>query len=464
MRFFEPLFKRLSSAVGVVVGVAIVLWSVPAAAAGFFLPTRGVEATGRAGASIAPHQPDVGAIWHNPAGLTTLDAQQLSLDFAAVGMQVEHRRAPRQMDDGSWREYEPVENQAPPNAIPSILAGGPTGVEGLHWAAGAYTHYAPGARYPVDGPQRYVLVDNIGSGLGYLHAAVGWQINEVVSVGAGLQNFMGHFRIVTVGSGYNGMFGDPEDEDLDMLADTEFTDLFNPTGNVGVNVRPIEQLRVGLSVQLPHVMHDPEATIDARIPDHPIYDNAEITDDRVDVSIPFPFYVRGGVRYVGETFDVEAAVVYQHWSVLDELEITPHEAEVTGVPAVESVPVQPMTVPQGFRNTFSAHLGGAYDLSELFDLRGGYVFERGAVPDERYSVYALDPDKHQLSAGATLQAGGFSFDLTGAAIIMPSKEIDNSEVRQNNPSDPDDEHTIVVGDGSYEHFGYIFGLGTQYRF
>lgn len=464
MRSSPVLFKHFSTVVAAVLGAAIVFWSLPAVAAGFFLPTRGVESTARGGATIAPHEAKLDSLWHNPAGLSLIDDYQLNVELATVDVRVEHQRAPREMDDGSTRTYEPVTNQALPNPIPSVMVGGPTRIDEISWAAGVYTYYAGSDQYDVDGPQRYALVDNSDSTLGFVHAAIGIELSDEISVGIGLQNFMADIRVVTVGSGYVGMFGDPEDEDLDILSDAQASNYFSPTGNFGITYQPTEQLQTGLSIQLPQILSDDEVTVDTRLPEHPAYDGMEVTDNRVQMSSAFPFYVRGGIRYLGENFDVEGAVVYQHWSILDEVTMTPVEAETRGAAVLGEASIPPMTVPYGFRNTFSAHLGGEYDLNESFDIRGGYVFERSAVPDHRYSVMTLDPDKHQFSAGLGYDRDAWNFHVTGAAIVMPTRVIRNSEFRQNTPADPERETALIVGNGTYEHFGYIFGLGTEYTF
>ncbi len=463
MRSVRSLFKKYHiRAAACLLGGLVLGWSAPAVAAGFFLPTRGVESTARGGASFAPHRADLDALWHNPAGLTHLENLQLTVDLAAVHVHVSHQRVPRQMDDGSTRTYDSVANAAPPNTIPTILIGGPTPHPDISWAAGAYTHYAAGARYPEEGPQRYVLIDNTDSAMGYLHGAISWQLTEELAIGAGLQNFMGTFQIYSRGSAYSGMFGDPEDEDLDIMSLFEMSSFFTPTANLGALYHINDRLLGGLSIQMPHLMRDRSATLQTRWPDHPSFDNAQTSGDEVDVAIPFPFYIRGGLRYVGNRFDVEAALVYQHWSIVDEVIITPDDVEVTGLPGVGSLPVEAFAVPQNFRNTFSIHLGGEFTVMDTLDLRGGYVFERGAVPDENYSVFALDPDKHQFSAGASYHFGAWSVDAMAGAIVMPSKEITNSEVRQINPSDPDDEYTLIVGNGTYDHFGYLGGLALRY--
>ncbi len=464
MKFSRPFFKRQSALIAVFIAAAIVLWSVPAAAAGFFLPTRGVEASSRGGASIAPHDAALDSIWYNPAGLSLNDEFQLDVDVAVVDVRSRFYRAPRQMQNGDVLSYDPVQNQASPNVIPKILVGGSTPHPDIGWALGLYTPYAAGGRYPEDGPQRYVLVDNVGSTMGYVHAAIGWSVNERLSFGAGLQNFMGEFRIVAMGSGYTGIYGDPEDRDLDMLAIATLSDRFSPTANVGTTFAITDRIHTGLSLQLPHLFRDSDATLETRMPDHPAYDNAEATDDTISLSVPFPFQLRGGLRFVDPRFFIEASLVYQHWSLFDEVVVDPGDAEITGLPGVGTVPVQAFTFPQEYRNTISVHLGGEYNLGSDLDLRAGYVFERSAVPDHRYSVFALDPDKHQLTAGAGVGAGPVDLNVVAGAIIMPSRQISNSEVRQINPADPDDEYTIVVGNGRYEHFGYLFGLGVQYGF
>jgi len=39
---------------------------------------------------------------------------------------------------------------------------------------------------PMDGPQRYTLIDNTGSAMGFMHAAVSYQLGDAVRVGAGV--------------------------------------------------------------------------------------------------------------------------------------------------------------------------------------------------------------------------------------------------------------------------------------
>ncbi len=457
MPFFRPLTFSI-------VCMALTLVSTHAVAAGFFLPTRGVDTTARGGASIAPHQADPDALWHNPAGLTQLDDRHLLLDLGVVHLSATHQRAPREMDDGSTRTYDPVDNDAPPQGIPQLLVGGPTSHPDIHWGAGFYTPWAAGSRYPVDGPQRYVVVDNTGSALGYLHGAVAWQVSDSLSFGAGLQNFMGQFQIVSVGSGYAGPFGDPEDEDLDILAEATISSYFNPTANLGVSYRAADSLQLGASLQLPHLFRDSSATLDTRLPDHPAYDNAETSGDEVSISIPFPFYLRGGLRYFNDRFDLEAALVYQHWSILDEVTLTPDDIEISGVPGVGSIPVEPFIVPQEMRNTLSAHLGGQLQATSSLSLSAGYVLERGAVPDQRFSVFALDPTKQQLTVGAAFDFDGLILSTMAGAIFMPDREITDSEVRQINPSDPDDEQSLVVANGTYEQTILLGGLSLQYLF
>jgi len=109
-------------------------------------------------------------------------------------------------------------------------------------------------------------------------------------------------------------------------------------------------------------------------------------------------------------------------------------------------------------------LGGDYDFDESFTLRAGYAFETGAIPDDRYSVFLADGNKHLLSLGATYGFGSWSIDAGLGYYLIPSKTIANSQVRQINPTDTEDELTLIVGNGEYSQAYFAAGVGTNVRF
>lgn len=436
-----------------------------AEAGGFYLPNRGVRPMGRGGAMVASGGGDLNGIWYNPAHLAGIESTKFVGDVAVLGAFSSFKRAPRTTRSGETETYPRVSNQALPVPDPQLLIGGPTGLlEGLTWSAGLYAPYAAHFSYPEDGPQRYSLVSNAGSAMAFLSGSLGYQITDDLRVGAGFQNMVAHFELTTVISGYSGLYGRPEDRDLDILSSITVQDLVMPTGNLGVWYRPASSIELGASVQLPAKVYDKDAELDVRMPSHASFDDAELDNDTLEAQLQLPVVARLGVRYVGAGWDLELAGVFEGWSVLDEITAEPNDIRVQGVPGVGSLPVGALSIPKNWRDTVSVRLGGSYRWSNKLTTRAGYTFETGAPPPEGYSVFQPDPPKHVASAGMTYAFESFNFDLSAAYYALHNLTITNSEARQINPVDTDDELATVVGNGDYRNSYLVVGAGIEYLF
>lgn len=450
-----------------VLGVALAICACgsDAFAAGFYLPGRGVKPLGRGGAYVVSGEHNLNSLWYNPANLGGMDHFQLTVDLGLIGLIFKHTRAPRTMPNGDVRTYPEVRNQAPPKADPQILIGGPLGVKGLSWAFGIYAPYLSGHTFPADGPQRYVLVDNDASLAGILHLAVGWEIGPNFRIGAGFQNAPASFQLVNVASGYTGLFGDPEDENLDILTRITLTDLFVPSGNFGVWVKLADQLQAGISGQLPFVFETSAAKLEARLPSHPEFQNAEIQGDTLSGQLKFPPIIRAGLRYVSDPLDVELTGTWEGWSILSAIDATPNDISVTNVPGLGSIPVGPLSVPLEWQDTFSVRLGGEWNLHNAFTPSAGYIYEKGAIPDQTYSVFLADGNKHVFSVGGSLKIGEkLSLDASFATYFIPKRVITTSKWRQINPTDDEGKVTLIVANGEYQQTYVAGGLGMNLEF
>ncbi|MFB6352299.1 MAG: OmpP1/FadL family transporter, partial [Bradymonadaceae bacterium] len=357
-----------------------------------------------------------------------------------------------------------VRNSAVPLPIPQALIGGPTGVEGLSWSAGLFTPYGSQQRYPVDGPQRYTLVDKSKSGLAFLGASLAYQITDSVRIGAGFHNMVGSFEIVSVISGYSGLYGRPEDRDLDILSRIKLQDFFVPTGNLGVWAALSNHVEAALSVQFPATIRDTDAKLEVRMPSHPSFDNARISNNTVQSSLNLPTILRAALRYTHEDFDIELTGVFERWSVFDQVTVQPNNINVENVPGVGAIPAGAMSIPQNWQNTFSVRLGGHYRLSKQWSVRAGYAFETGAPPEQYYSLFATDPNKHLIGGGMRHSWGNLALDASIGFYALEKREIDNSKVRQINPIDAEDELATIVGNGTYKANHLVVGTGITWAF
>lgn len=438
-------------------------------AGGFFIPGRGVRPMGRAGAYVASGEGNLNSLWYNPANLHGMEGLTFTGDLSLITSFVEHQRSPRVTDSGNRVTYPAVSNDIGPHPDPQLLIGGPIGggddgEANFSWAAGLYAPYAGKFRFPEDGPQRYVVIDNSSSTLAYIHAALAWQPKDWLRVGLGFQNMPARFELVNVISGYSGLYGRPEDRDLDILSRVVVEDYFNPTGNLGIWANPVANLETAFSLQLPALIRDNNATLDVRMPSHPSFDNAELSNDTVAGELNFPLILRLAVRWSEPDWDVELAATMEGWSTFDEIQVEPNSIEVDGVPGVGAIPVGALSIPQNWQNTWSVRLGGHYDFTDAFAMRAGYTFETGAIPDDYYSLFAPDPNKHVFGAGVSFDFGKLELDVSSGYYALNNKRIADSNVTQINPIDADDELATTVGNGSYRSSHFIVGAGVNYTF
>ncbi len=316
----------------------------------------------------------------------------------------------------------------------------------------------------MDGAQRYALIDNTSSAILYQHLAVAWRPTPRVAIGVGVQNMYAAVESSSMGSSWVGIWGEPEDQDLDLLIRIRGEDALTITGNVGVWAEPVDGLELGASFQLPAKVHDEEASLEVRLPTHYSFDPAAIEGDTMELALDFPWIARVGVRYaMKEVFDVELDATYERWSVHDAIRSTPDNVRVTGVPTVGTLEVGALTLDRSFDDVFSVHLGGEWHvLPQYLSVRGGFFFETGAIPDETYSMFQIDSDKAAPTVGLSAFFDGWRVDAAYTHIFQVAREITTSEVSQINPTY--NEGATIVANGSYTSGYDIVGLGAGVTF
>ena len=456
--------RPIRQTASIVLAALVALAPSVVSASGFYLPGRGVGPMGRAGASVASSGGDLNAMWYNPANLALLEDVELTIDTSMIGTFSTFQRAPRERRNGEMMTYDSVSNQAAPHPDPQLLVGGPTPVDGLSWGVGLFAPYGSHATYPQDGAQRYSMIDNSKSALAFLGAAVAYQIGDRVRIGAGFHNMIASFELVNVISGYTGLHGRPEDRELDILNRVTMQDFFAPTGNVGLWVGITDRLETAVSAQLPATFRDTDAEFEARMPSHPEFDNAKLSNNTVEGVLNMPLILRAALRYATDDFDVELTGVYEQWSVFEQITVNPNNVAVEDAPGIGSIPIGAMSVPQHWRDSFSVRLGGHYQFSDNWRIRAGYAFETGAVPEEYYSVFAPDPNKHLIGGGMRHDWGNVYLDASIGFYALETREIDDSKLKQINPIDAEDELATVVGNGTYKSNHLIVGTGVNWTF
>ncbi len=432
------------------------------AAGGLFNPPHGVKTMGRAGAAVAGPA-DLNALWYNPALIAGLPdgSHELLLDANIVYQGVRFERAPRTFDNGRTQFYRPVENEATPIPVPQIAYASDFGLRDVHFALGMYGPNGANSKYPVDGPQRYVIVDTEGSLIFSTQLAVAWEPVHWLRLGAGLVNHTFILRRALVLSAYPGFAGDPEDEEFDALLVSEANVPINPTGILGLWAQAPGGFEVGASFLFPKHVEDRETTVEQRLPSHPLFDDAEVHGNSVVASFDLPAFLRVGARYVQPRWDLELDFVYEVHSGFKKIGTRPNGITVSGIPGIGEIPIGSLDVPRNFTNSVGFRLGGDYHLVEgELTLRAGALYESSAIPDETQSVLQVDADKIGVSLGGSWEvADAVSLDFGYTHLFFFERTVSNSIMTQLNPTNP--EGAIVVGNGTYSTSVDMLGVGVR---
>ncbi|MBI4510034.1 MAG: outer membrane protein transport protein [Deltaproteobacteria bacterium] len=453
------------------------LTSSSASAGGLFLPSRGVRASGRAGAFVAGAD-DPSALWYNPAGLgeyarTHGERRELLVDAAFIGHDVTYTRI-----DSGGKARDPVENEGQLLPIPTVGAGF-TLAPRLALGVGIFAPYAALDGYPEKGPQRYSLITLHNSMIVIGEVALAYKVNDLITLGAGLQNLFFSFNSRIVFSGCPAeLVCAPEDPEFDSLGEIRQLDLLNPSGVLGVQLRPLRGLRLGMALQLPF-RSSSEGTVSVRLPVSGYFKGAHVEGERADIRMTFPLMLRLGVEFSpSRRFRAETGVDFEKWSQHDEIVIEPKDMRIEDVAVVGIYEIGPLRIPRKFEDTLAVRLGIEAEplAGKPFVLRGGYVWETSAVPDEYLSVMLVDGQKHVLTAGMSYRFNRLRVDGVVGYVLVGKREVPRATscapmlnpIRtgetQEECTHDEDPANVHVGDGTYVSSYKLVGLGVALDF
>lgn len=417
------------------------LFSQASYAGGVWVPVRGVRALSMGGAFVAGAE-EANALWYNPA---RIDESSVTLDLGGVFM------------GGSYTNPEGLTATNQGRVLPNPTLGAVWKVhDTISIGLGVYAPYSPQHRFDEDGPQRYAMVESDQTTKMYINLAAAFRLGPV-RIGAGIQNV--NFRLIQRSrlSGYTGLFGEPTDPSLDAMTEIDLHEQVSLTGNFGLSA-DAGPVTFGASVQLPYTVSG-QANLRVRLGDSPFYDSVTVDGNKADLAVPFPWIVRAGVLWrATDDLKMELSMNWEDWSVQDELTIRPIDMVLRDVPGIGDYEMGPMSIDRRMRDTLSVHLGTDYGIIDDLHLRGGVFFESSAFPDETFSVAQLDGDKLGFALGASYQVDAFRFDAAVSYIHQLSRTVTNSELRQLNPTNPD--QTEIIGNGTYDSRLWVAGVGA----
>lgn len=106
---------------------------------------------------------------------------------------------------------------------------------------------------------------------------------------------------------------------------------------------------------------------------------------------------------------------WTQWSQVDKITV---EFPTSGLPT--------QIYPEYWDDNWTVRVGGEYALSSTLAVRAGTYLDTAAVPDRTLERQYLDTNKVGLSAGTSLRAAGWRFDLALDSIIPTTRTVENN--------------------------------------
>jgi long-chain fatty acid transport protein len=454
------------SVVGMILACAAAFSAAPAAGQGSAVYTHSGCMSARAGAGVALPCDDGSAIFYNPAALATQNSvlgvgvQPIvtggSFVFDRDGMEVERETATVPVPHGwlSWRA-----------------------TDRLAIGIGAWAPYGLGIEWPETFEGRYVGYDTELRAL-YIQPTVAYQlIPGFLSVGGGIDFVRGsvqirqHIDLATQPiPGTQVPF-----EQLGIPRGTSFADatlegdgsgttwhlgmqahaprfsagwryMHRATVRMDDGTASFEPIATGILLPPGNPIAPPGTPIDA-ILGAQFQPGGPLVDQGLSSEITFPAQFVAGARFQAlQRLALYADYQWTGWRTFDEFPID-----------FEVAPDQALIL--DYRDASTIRVGMDFGLTEAFTLRGGWIFNTAATPDETVTPLLPEARRNYLTAGLGWELGDrLSIDL-GYQLIM--QEDRRGRVRPR-PSRAIPAEALNVG--TYTGTGHVFGATLGYRF
>lgn len=409
----------------------MILGSGAASAAGFQLLEQNASGIGNAYAGSAAVADNASTIFFNPAGMTQLQAREVSMGLSAVRPSFKFKDKGSQggvlagdgSDAGDWA--------AIPNAYLSWALNKDLYVGlGLSGPFGLVTDYGDSWVGGAQALRFEIKTINV-------NPSIAWRVNDKISLGAGVnwQRMEAQYeRILAIAPGPLSTSTATLDVDNDAWGwnlGALFT--LSPTMKVGVSYRSKidHKLDGKLKVEGPAAQFgglDPrlrteQAKVDVELPDTFIVSVAQKLDDRWEML--------GDLSWTG-------------WSSLKDVPIVRDSGPIAGSVA--------QTLEADFKDTWRIALGANYRLNDAWKLKFGIAYDQTPVKDkERRLVSLPDNDRTWLTFGGQWKVSKTNtLDLGAAYLHVPKTKVDNDQLA--------DGRGRVTG----EYTSSVWILGAQY--
>lgn len=361
-----------------------------AGASGFALIEQSGSGLGNAFAGGAASAEDASTIFFNPAGMSRLSGQQVAVAANFI--------RPSSTFSGTASGLAPLQ-------VAGTDAGGDAGkwavVPNAYWAReiNAQTRIGLGINAPFGLETNYNATwmgrfQAISSKLQTinLNPAISYQVNDRLSVGAGLnyQQVTGNLSsavnysaaaFAVGGAPALGAIGGANKEGISTITGSDSAWGYN----FGVLFQANPQTRVGMAYRS-RIKYNLAGN--ASFSNRPAALAAAVPDGAVNLAVTMPDSLSlSALHQLNDRWEIMADATWTGWSVLKELRVLRASGATLTV------------TPENWRDTWRVSLGATYHYSEQWLARVGVAFDQTPVTDPYRTVRIPDADRTWLSVG-----------------------------------------------------------------
>jgi long-chain fatty acid transport protein len=160
----------------------------------------------------------------------------------------------------------------------------------------------------------------------------------------------------------------------------------------------------------------------------------------------------------------QQASIAAHWQVSPALALA-LQADWTDWSAMQGLTVVAGPVSDtnqtDFEDSYAAHIGAQYTLSDALALRGGYTLDGNAVPDRTIDRTFLDQRKHCVAVGLGWEMREWvTFDVALESVFGPVRHVPDNSADYAGPGGFGSRANVAPGD----HEGQIYSLELAAQF
>ena len=405
--------------IGKVSAILVVLMfaATSAMAGGFRLPEAGAKAMGM-GFAFTAQADDPSAIYFNPAGIIQLEGQNLKLGVTYV-----------KENGGTFTGTTPLTGGASVTETQKDLD---FFVPNLFWTRKASPDFAYGVGVfaPFGLGQEYEnraasifrnQITKIDLMTLVVNPTVAWRINEVLSLGVGIDFMYGKAKLGKAGVLNTGV-GPLNIFQLDLDGDGTAWGY-----NFGALIEPTKSVQIGIAYRSPFRLKIKDGDVDlfdiSTVPLPPLggLTPAQIFGGNTystkgSTTINMPATLDLGIAYILDRLTLEVDASWTFWSSYKELNID-IENNTPLLPDSRSA--------KNWKNVVGIYVGGEYRVTDPLALRLGFRYDPTPVPAETMGPELPDADKLYYCAGLGYKLSNWTFDLAYMYVDKKDRTVDN---------------------------------------